>query len=368
MITYCSNIHPGESWAQIFANLQQYIPPVKAKVSPSAPFPIGLRLSNQAVTEIDANASAQLLDWCQQQDCFVATINAFPFGQFHGGVVKDQVYLPDWRSAQRVAYSQRVGQLLSRWLPTGLPGAISTVPIGFKSHLSELDLPLVRKNLLAVLEYYHRLQQETGCQLCLALEPEPGCLLETTEEVCRFFAWLKLPARLQGYLGICLDCCHQAVEFEDPTQIWQQLSAAAIPVAKVQISSALRFENPQLAQLAAYQDDCYLHQVVCKDSSGGLLRYTDLPEAIAAETLQQGDEWRVHYHLPIFLAETDSVKTTRAFIEALLPQLSGSELLEIETYTWQLLPQALRLPTVVDSLVREIQWLQELQHAANRCS
>lgn len=361
LITYCTNIHPGESWAQIFANLQQFVPQVKARVSPADPFPIGLRLSSRATAEIDATASAQLLDWCQQQDCFIATINAFPFGQFHGAVVKDKVYLPDWRSSQRVEYSRTVGRLLNDWLPAGLGGVISTVPLGFKAHLDKADLSLIRKNLLTVLESYDRLSQKNGRPLCLALEPEPGCWLETTDEVCRFFEGLRLPKSLLGGLGVCLDCCHQAVEFEDPGEILQQLRAAAIPVAKVQISSALRFVNPQLEQLALYQDDCYLHQVVCKDPAGRLFRYPDLPEAMASEVTRRGAEWRVHYHVPIFLTETDSFKTTRAFIEALLPQLSGAELLEIETYTWEVLPPALRLSTVVDSLVREIQWLQELR-------
>jgi hypothetical protein len=368
LITYCTNIHPGESWEQIFANLQQYIPQVKAKISPEKSFPVGLRLSNRGAVEIDQEASERLLDWCQEQDCFISTINAFPYAQFHGAVVKDGVYLPDWRSQQRVDFTQNVGRLLNLWLPAGLTGAISTVPVGFKGHLSTLELPVVRKNLLSVLEYYAQLSQDSGRKICLALEPEPGCWLETTEEVCRFFDWLKLPKSLTDYLGICLDCCHQAVEFEDPREIVQQLAAAAIPIAKVQISSALRFINPQPQQFEPYRDDCYLHQVVCKDSGGQLHPYVDLPEAITAVESRPGAEWRVHYHVPIFLEETDGFKTTRAFIARLLPQLSGAELLEIETYTWDVLPSSLRLPTVVDSLVREIQWLQELQDEANRCS
>ena len=368
MITYCSNIHPGESWAEIFNNLQQYVPQVKAQVSPGDPFPIGLRLSERAVTEIDLQASERLLHWCQEQNCFIATINAFPFGRFHGSVVKEKVYLPDWRSRERVEYSQKVGRLLSLWLPEGLPGAISTVPIGFKPQLTDSDLPLIRNNLLQVLESYDQLRQQSGREICLALEPEPGCYLETTEDVCRFFARLKLPENLQSCLGICFDCCHQAVEFETPEQVIKQLSQAGIPIAKVQVSSAPRFLNPQPDELIPYIDDCYLHQVVVRDQQLKLHRFNDLPAALDALSPGQADEWRVHYHIPIFLAETESFQTTRSFIEALLPLLNGTELLEIETYTWEVLPAALRLPNVVDSIVREIQWLQEQQHAENRCS
>lgn len=368
MITYCSNIHPGESWAETFANLRQFVPQVKAAVSPDEAFPIGLRLSAQAAAEVDETSIVQLLDWCQQETCYIASINAFPYGQFHYNVIKERVYLPDWRSPKRVEYSQQVGRLLNGWLPEGQSGAISTVPIGFKSQVLETDLPLVRKNLLSVLEDYDRLRQKSGRQICLALEPEPGCLLETTEETCLFFEWLALPAELKDCLGICLDCCHQAVEFEDPLRSWQMLAASEVPIAKIQISSAPRFVKPQLDDLQRFNDPCYLHQVVIKDENSQLFHYPDLPLALGDYLRFADAEWRVHYHVPIFLEETDRMQTTRCFIEELLPGLQGTELLEIETYTWEVLPESLRLPKVVDSVIREIEWLQERVNATNRCS
>jgi len=368
LITYCSNIHPGESWADTFANLLKYIPQVKSAVSPNAAFPIGLRLSSQAAAEVDEKTTAQLLGWCQQEDCYIASINAFPYGQFHNSVIKEQVYLPDWRSYKRVNYSLQVGRLLSRLLPTGYLGAISTVPIAFKSKFNEADLPLVRQNLISLLEGYDSLRQQSGRQLCLALEPEPGCLLETTEEVCRFFEWLKLPASLKGCLGICFDCCHQAVEFENPIASLQMLAGAEVPIAKVQISSAPRFVGPQLQDLQPFIDPCYLHQVVIKDEGSHLSRYSDLPAALEDYQRFVAAEWRVHYHIPIFLSETDGMLTTRNFIEELLLGLQGTELLEIETYTWEVLPEIMRLPNVVDSVIREIKWLQERVNAKNRCA
>lgn len=366
LITYCTNIHPGETWAETVAALAGHIPAIKAAVSPDSPFPIGLRLSNTAARELSAAGTGQFSAWLGDHGCFVPTINGFPYGSFHGGRVKEQVYLPDWRSPERTGYTIALADLLADLLPEGVTGSISTVPVGFKGVVRSKDLPLVREQLNYVLLHLSRMLQERGKRIVLALEPEPGCILETTEELCRFFGTMDYSPALQPHLGICLDCCHQAVQFEEPAACLSRLQEAGIPIAKVQVSSAVRLLDPDDALLQSYIEPCYLHQVVIRRRDGTLLRYPDLPDALNGHRRDSGDEWRCHFHVPIFLPGTGTPGTTRRFIDELLPLLPGSILREVETYTWDVLPPELRSGTVTDSIIRELQWLKEQTDAAHR--
>lgn len=358
MITYCSNIHPGESWVETFAQLSLHLPAVKEAVAPDSLFPIGLRLSNRAANEIGEDDSKRFADWFLEQGCFVPTINGFPFGTFHSAVVKGNVYLPDWRHPERVAYTLKLATLLDGWLPDGMRGSISTVPIGFKAHINGDGHGIVVKNLLAVLEHLDSLRQKSGKEIILSLEPEPGCVLETTGDTVAFFEQLQMPVELRSLLGICYDCCHQAVEFEGPAEALKLLVAADIAIGKVQVSSALSLMDPDRSILEKLCEQCYLHQVVIRNKRDELYRYDDLPEALALHAGESGEEWRIHFHVPVFLENTPWSSTTRFFVEETLPLLANDVLLEIETYTWEAMPPELRVGTVTESIIREIKWLK----------
>ena len=363
LITYCTNIHPGESWEEIFAALKRHIPIVKAAVSPGHGFPIGLRLSDRAARELTLENRRAFKAWLDEQECFVPTINGFPFGSFHRERIKKQVYLPDWRSRERADYTICLANLLADWLPDGMTGSISTVPLGFKDIVVAANYPEIRKQLQSVLSLLRGIFEEHGKMLMLALEPEPGCLLETTREVCRFFDSLNLQAGLMEHLGVCYDCCHQAVEFEDPADSLNLLVSAGIPIAKVQVSSAIQYHGADVAQLMDLNEPCYLHQVVVLRREGDLLRYPDLPEALSGHTPDHGDEWRCHFHVPVFLSHTKWTGTTQGFLTGVLPMVPKNILLEVETYTWDVLPDDLRCGSVTDSIIREIEWLKERLHA-----
>jgi len=363
LVTYCTNVHPGESWEETFDSLRAHVPVVKRAVSPGEPFPIGLRLSDRAARELNPEKNRAFRDWLDQEDCFVPTVNGFPFASFHREAVKEKVYLPDWRSPERADYTVRLAGLLAGWLPPGVTGSISSVPLAFKSFIDRSDLPEIRRQLESVLTRLGRIREETGRSVLLALEPEPGCWLETTEEVCRFFAELSFPEPLMRHLGLCYDCCHQAVEFEDPAHPLQSLISAGIPLAKVQVSSALQLPGGELGPLMALDEPCYLHQVVARRRDGALLRYSDLPQALALHEPRPGDELRCHFHVPIFQERTRTTGTTREFLDQFLPKVPPTVLLEVETYTWEVLPEELRCGSVTDSIIREIRWLKERLHA-----
>ena len=364
-LTYCSNIHPGESWADVMHNLNTHLLEVKNRLGDSAqrPFPLGLRLADQASRELDQKAIAEFRQWCQQNSAYLLTINGFPYGAFHGQKVKERVYLPDWRDPERVAYSERLGSLAVELQPDAQTLSISTLPIAFKAGFAESDWPTVFDHIQTVLAHYANLYQNTGVKVILALEPEPGCVLETTAELVALFNRLRPRLSLQqnAHLGLCLDACHQAVEFEQPQECLQQLAEAEIPIAKVQVSSALSASGAdEIQRLLAFDEPVYLHQTLARTDEGRRA-FTDLPAF--KQALEQGlsvTECRTHFHVPIFLDHLGDCGTTQGFLRELLPLLDPSIPLEVETYSFGVLPVHLRTQAVGESVARELSWAMSL--------
>jgi len=134
-LTYCTNIHAGESWSDIGASLDAHVPAIKAAVAPDRPLGIGLRLSGEAAAVArQPEAVAIFREQLATLGAYVFTINAFPFGPFHGVRVKEHVYLPDWRSPERVGFTADSAAVLADILPDGVNGSISTVPGAFKTN------------------------------------------------------------------------------------------------------------------------------------------------------------------------------------------------------------------------------------------
>ncbi len=358
MPTYCTNIHPAETWEETVANVYRYVPVVKAAVSPDSSFPIGLRLSGLAAAGAEPERAAAFHDWCKDNDCFVATVNGFPFGAFHHVPVKESVYLPDWRHPERLAYTKRLAALLAGWLPEGRRGSISTVPVGFRRVVTAAELPVAIANLRRALEFLDHLAQTTGKEITLALEPEPGCLLETTRELVDFFDRLELPPNLRHFLTVCYDCCHQALQYEHPADSLTLLATHDIRIGHVQVSSALRLMQSDLSPMQRFCEPCYLHQTVGRRRDGTLLRFDDLDLALAAAP-EGIEEWRIHFHVPVFIDHLHDCATTRPFLEKILPLFEPSLPLEVETYTWSVLPRELRTEELTESIIREILWVNE---------
>jgi sugar phosphate isomerase/epimerase len=343
-LTYCTNIHPGESWPEVRANLA-HVARVKALVCPDAPFGVGLRLSARAAAELDVGELRALL---AADDLYVFTINGFPYGPFHGTPVKEAVYRPDWREPERVAYTNRLADILAAVVPAGVTGTISTVPACFRAR-GAADAEIA-DNLARSVDHLAK----RG--VVLALEPEPCCAIETIAEAVAFFdAHPQLDRR---HVGICLDACHAAVEFEDARAAIAALRAAGIAIAKVQISAGLQAAPVDRAALARFADDVYLHQVVARHGDA-FTRYVDLPEALADP--RPADEWRIHFHVPIFHAGG----TTQRYLADLLAQHRAAPLsthLEVETYTWDVLPADYRNEPIASAIARELRWvLEQLQ-------
>ena len=385
-LTYCSNIHPGESWAEVRANIERYFPAVRERVAPGEMFGIGLRLSARAARELGSgDALADFREFMGRNKLYVFTINGFPYGTFHGTRVKEEVYLPDWRDEERVRYTDELAELLLRLLPDGVEGSISTVPGAFKPAMRNgADVEKIAGNMLRHVAKLVEIKRRSGRHIALAIEPEPHCYLETIAESVRFFhehlfsagAVRRLgeltgldrqaaAAALREHIGLCLDLCHAAVEFEDPAACIRDLDGAGIRVTKLQISAGLRLPEltaEAVTALKQFDDPVYLHQVV-EQGPDGIRRYADLPEALATATGKaDGREWRVHCHVPIFMDNLGAFSSTRSFISEVLgihKLRPVSAHLEVETYTWNALPEHLRAGGMEQAIARELNWVKE---------
>jgi sugar phosphate isomerase/epimerase len=387
-LTYCSSIHPGETWAEVRRNLERFVPPVKACVSPDRSFGLGLRLSAQAATTLTEPATLEeFRAFLHRHQLYVFTINGFPYGEFGSGRVKERVYQPDWRDGARLTYTDRLAHLLAALLPPDVTGTISTVPLAFRGHVNmPADIDQMVEHLIRHAAVLFRISENLGKTISLALEPEPACCLESADDAVDFFhqhlfgrAGVERFRRLTGlttsdceaslrrHFGICLDACHAAIEFERPAETVEAYRSAGIPINKVQISAGLRVtadpRNPDTRQaLARFDDGVYLHQVVSKHPAG-LRRFVDLPEALAASSTSSHtpEEWRIHCHVPIFREQLGSFTATQDYLRdlfALHRRSPFTSQFEVETYTWHVLPEEFRSEDVVRSISRELLWAQ----------
>jgi len=380
-LTYCTNIHAGQSWQDIRASLDEYVPAIKSTVAQSQPMGIGLRLSGEAAAVAkQPEALASFRDQLSMLGAYVFTINAFPFGPFHGVRVKEDVYLPDWRDRERVAFTANSAAVLAGILPDGIEGSISTVPGAFKPNgrSSEAVAAMARNLMMAVADLVD-LKRRTGKHIALALEPEPCCFLETTDESIAFFEGALFKPEtldmlggitgvgrseaeilLRRHLGICYDVCHGSVEYEDTVAALDRLLAAGIAIPKIQLSAAMRIPAMTKGLIDAvmrYNDGVYLHQSIVR-SGDNLSRHVDLPDAVTAFGEGQADgEWRIHCHVPVFLADLGEISSTRSDLVATLAALrqrTRSSHLEVETYTWDVLPDNIRTGSKSADIAREI--------------
>jgi hypothetical protein len=372
-LAYCTNVHRGENWAETFGALERHVLPVRRRVASGRSYAIGLRLGHRAAAELAQPAALLAFQrWLAQHDCYVFTINGFPYGSFHGTRVKEQVYAPDWSTPERVAYTQQLFQLLVQLAPPGAACSVSTVPASFKGFIAAEPArrQAIFANLTSVGRSIAALAEKTGRDLHLGLEPEPCCEIETSEETVRFFNDWRASERavesesLLRYVGVNYDCCHLAVEFESASAALDRIAAAGVRLSKLHLSSALRVKPDAAgrAALAAFVEPVYLHQVVVGRANSHEVRrrFVDLPEALAdSEVSRSDDEWRVHFHVPLHAAPGAPFSDTRDHLTDALgwmklhPQACAH--LEMETYTWEVLPAAMRLP-IEDQLVREYAW------------
>jgi sugar phosphate isomerase/epimerase len=385
-LTYSTLVHPGDDWEQMWQSLITYVPKVKARIAGNRRFGVSLRLSANSAQTLAGSAAERekLKKFLGDNNMYLYTVNAFPYGAFKGTVVKEQVYEPDWRSEQRTRYTINVADVLADVCTPDIAPSIQSAPLGFKPRVTSADVVAsYTDHVLRVAAHLVALEARTGRTVQLALEPEPFCFLETTDETVDYFTrhlysgaaaeklarLAQMPiaeahGALRRHLGVVFDICHQAVEYEDIAASLQKLVDAGIPIFKLQEAAALHV--PEVTQavvdtLKRYAKTIYLTQTMEK-RDGRINRFLNLDDAIAAFEKEPGPrEWRIHIHVPVFLDDLGPFRTTRFAIEDALRFHKAKPLsrqLEIETYTWDMLPENLKTGDIVDYICREIEWVR----------
>lgn len=383
LLGYCTNVHAGAGIAETRANLQRFSVTVKSRFSPECPMGLGLWLSAKAARElIESEGVLTFRDWLDEQGLVPMTMNGFPYGDFHQEVVKHDVYLPVWGDPQRTAYTLDLIDILHQLLPTGLTGTISTLPVAWDQSLT--SFAQAAEQLLTVARRLAQLKAESSREIVICIEPEPGCLFERSSDAVAFFTdYLFDPSKntpddisaARTHLQICHDVCHAAVMFESQAEVLRAYRDAGIGIGKVQISSAIsvpffktdtKSHSAALARLADFAEDRYLHQTVCYNhTTGASTFFEDLPPALASASerdLSQ-EEWRIHFHVPLFADALSELATTQDVAQRCLEMFaeqfrSQSQLphFEVETYAWDVLPPDLVAADLAESISRELEW------------
>ena len=383
-LTYSTLVHPTDNWDQLWKSVNTYLPAVKARVAPNQKFGVCLRTSAPSVAALAADASKRgdLKTFFADNDLYLYTSNAFVYGVFKKQVIKEEVYEPDWRTPERREYTKQVADLLAELAPAGVNPSIQTAPLGFKPRVTGDDVvEAYTANVIDVVKHLVQLEKKTGKVVTLGLEPEPRCYLETTDETVEYFTrHLFSPqaaerlakaaginaadaaAAMKKHTGVVFDIGHQSVGYEDIPLSLQKLVDHGVQITKLQEAAAVYM--PDVTQktvdaLQSFAKTIYLSQT-CEKKDGKTTWFLNLEDAFEAFYKDPGPrEWRTHFHVPVFLDDLGGAfGTTRFALEQALAfhkKMPLSTHLEIETYTWDVLPDHLKTGDIVDYVTRELQ-------------
>lgn len=370
-LSYCTNVHPAEDLLGIVRQLDEHAGTVRRAAGLDR-LGVGLWMPAGVASTLSADpgARAVLAAALERNGLELRTVNAFPYRGFHDDVVKLAVYRPDWTTPERLSYTLECARALAALLPEGAEGSISTLPLGWREGWDATASRAAEENLARLVEGLAALRRETGRTVRVGIEPEPGCILDDVADVV---AWLGArPALIaDGLLGLCLDTCHLAVSFADPAAVVEAATAAGVRIVKVQASVALEVSDPgapgALEALRPFAEERYVHQV---RSASGTHAADDLPEVLTAvEPWPVGEAWRVHVHIPLHARPAEPLRATtevlRAAVDAVLAAPHGADAhLDVETYTWSVLPASLQPDTLAGGIAAELRWVREnLPHA-----
>ncbi|MER6436636.1 metabolite traffic protein EboE [Streptomyces sp. NPDC001185] len=347
-LAYCTNVHPAETLDGVLAQLRDHCEPVRRRLGRDR-LGIGLWLARDAAHTLatDPSALRALRTALDGRGLEVVTLNGFPYEGFGAEEVKYRVYRPDWADPERLDHTTALARVLAQLLPDDVTeGSVSTLPLAWRTAHDADRAATARSALTTLAERLDALHELTGRSVRVGLEPEPGCTVETTAD-----ALGPLTALGHDRIGVCVDTCHLATSFEDPHTALDALVEARVPIVKSQLSAALHAEHPHLpevrAALAAFDEPRFLHQTRTTTTAAGLRGTDDLGEALTGDALPDTAPWRAHFHVPLHAAPAAPLTSTLPVLKAALTRLVGgprplTRHLEVETYTWQALPPALR--------------------------
>lgn len=405
---YCMNVHPVGTLDDVSANLRVHARSVADRLGVQSQA-VGIWIPRSALPAGDwdggggaAQAAEQIGVVLAEHGLRIAACNGFPFDTFHGTVIKERVYRPDWTDARRAAYTLDLARLAAAMEADHLarPLGISTVPVGWPSGDASEDAQRLEQAAVVVagvLDGLERLEQETGFAARLEMEPEPGCLLDTPDDLVnwveRHLRRRSRPEQIARYFGACHDVCHASVMQQDQRACLKRYRDAGLMVSRLQISNALEVrpggadsadQARITAELRQWAEPCYMHQTSVKADQPlseeglrvigpcGRLRgdrlvlFDDLPDALeAAHRLPEllDGVWRVHFHVPLFLDRVGGLSTTQPDIDVCLRaalEAGPLPVVEAETYAWSVMPQEPDTPrNLHEDIAAELRWLAD---------
>lgn len=381
IVGYCTNVHAGATLSTTRANLEHYAVRIRRLLGLDSPLDVGLWLAAETAEALVTDECLEsFVDWLDDHDLRAFAINGFPFHDFHMPPVKHMVYVPHWGAPEREYHTRNLISIMAALLTPGLEAGISTLPVGWLHPYRELqaDLAEAAARLESVAQFAHETKQQTGRLIHIDIEPEPGCFIESSLGLVRYFQeYFKDDARheaIHTHLRVCHDICHAAVMFEDQAEMFRRYDDAGIKIGKVQVSNAIRVDfdalskdekTEALQQLKAFEEDRYLHQTCIRDNATGAITFhEDLPLATKAAE-ERGEpigEWRVHFHVPIYLESFGLLGTTRDYIDDCLELMKPKKDVkhfEVETYAWNVLPKELQKDDLAEGIADELIWLRE---------
>jgi sugar phosphate isomerase/epimerase len=379
-IGYCTNVHAGVDLSSICKNLEQFAVPARV-ASGSETLGVGLWLPAQAAAEL-ANNAEEFRKFLIDRQLRPFTINGFPYDNFHQKVVKHRVYKPTWWQQERLDYTKQLADILAVLLPEDEPvGSISTLPIGWPSESdSQAQLDQAGANLRQLATHLQQVEARTGRRIVVAIEPEPGCILDTTDDVIQWFDKYLPDSSHRRSITVCHDVCHSAVMMEPQVEVLRRLAEAGISVGKIQVSSAIVAELGSMtaeqrleaiSQLSEFAEDRYLHQTGRRTASGAFELAGDLPDLLSlacdpSDPVGGDEKWVIHFHVPIFLQRFGLLSTSQSDVLECLRFLMSADCeldftghLEIETYAWTVLPESMRKRGLAEDIASEVTWLRD---------
>ncbi|HEV8398165.1 MAG TPA: metabolite traffic protein EboE [Vicinamibacterales bacterium] len=386
-LTYSTLVHQTDNFEQLWKSVNTYLPAVKARFAPSQKFGVCLRTSAPSAEMLsqDPTKVADLKQFFKDQDLYLYTANAFVYGVFKKQVIKEDVYEPDWQTPERREYTKQVANLLAELAPEGVNPSIQSAPLGFKPKGTGPEIAKAyTDNVVDVVAHLVKLEKDTGKIVTLGLEPEPRCYLETTDETITYFQdYLFAPqtaeqlakkaginaadaaAAMKKFMGVVFDIGHQSVGYEDIPASLHKLVAAGVPIVKLQEAASMHIPDvtqQKVDALQAFAKTIYLSQT-CQRKDGQTTWFLNLEDAFEDWYKNPGPrEWRTHFHVPVFLTELGhGFGTTRFGLEQALAVHKKTPLsthLEIETYTWDVLPDHLKTGDIVEYVTRELEWVK----------
>jgi len=368
IITYCGNVHPVVGLSDLEQYLDESTPSVQNHFG--AKFPLGLWLPKTAMQDaLSEKGLASLRGRLETLETMPVTFNAFPMEVFHGTRVKELVYTPDWSTRERLDYTKSVAQL---GVKLGMKSfSISSLSGGFKPNDKAEKVTQYLEHWLQWVDWARSLEENESVRVSLALEPEPFNTMEDESDAIQLWAKLREAAKVKGiseeylqrYLGLCFDTCHFSVRYVSLTEAWERLKQHSIPVHKIQVSVAPRWQasmgEESRMKFFNWEEPVYLHQSFAK-VAGQRQSFLDLDLAKRYEG--KVEEWRTHFHVPIHFGHREDSTGFELidFLNYLKMHETEIPVLEVETYSFNSMGEQWGEQTSLEqSIAKEMLWLQE---------